>query len=204
MPSNTPSPYRRPWSNTETTALPRSYHVPSIHTMEGIGENLPPMPSPDNGGPRVWAYPRLRMLAVVVVPVMVVVPEGVNGRLDPVADHAFIGLALVRRCRIDQRPARVEEPIRHVDPQRDTGGLPVADGQRRGQLDLLLRVEIRRVREVAAGAAMTEGPRHPNRHAVEPRNFGSLGLVNLELELVIHAGRSVDGNDSLRRRIAER
>src|SRR5256885_1360573 len=34
MPSKTPSPYRRPWSNTETTALPRSYHVPSIHTME--------------------------------------------------------------------------------------------------------------------------------------------------------------------------
>src|SRR3982074_3013496 len=37
MPSNTPSPYRRPWSNTETTASLRSYHVPSIHTMEGIG-----------------------------------------------------------------------------------------------------------------------------------------------------------------------
>src|SRR2546422_1723541 len=40
MPSKTPSPYRRPWSNTETTALPRSYHVPSIHTMEGIVRNL--------------------------------------------------------------------------------------------------------------------------------------------------------------------
>src|SRR6266516_1487291 len=50
MPSCTPSPYKRPWSNTETTALQRSYHVPSIHTMEGIGGNLPPMPSPDNGG----------------------------------------------------------------------------------------------------------------------------------------------------------
>src|SRR5712664_2198888 len=37
MPSNTPSPYSRPWSHTETTALPRSCHVPSIHTMEGIG-----------------------------------------------------------------------------------------------------------------------------------------------------------------------
>src|SRR5205809_4095647 len=50
MPSNTPSPYRRPWSNTETTALPRSYHVPSIHTMEGIAGNLPRMSSADNGG----------------------------------------------------------------------------------------------------------------------------------------------------------
>src|SRR4029077_336875 len=52
MPSNTPSPYRRPWSNTETTALPRSYHVPSIHTMEGIGRNLPPKYPHDNRGRR--------------------------------------------------------------------------------------------------------------------------------------------------------
>src|SRR3989442_7863138 len=50
MPSKPPSPYRRPWSNTETTALLRSYHVPSIHTMEGIGRNLPPMSRRDNGG----------------------------------------------------------------------------------------------------------------------------------------------------------
>src|SRR5213083_2835922 len=50
MPSKTPSPYSRPWSNTETTALPRSYHVPSIHTMEGIGRNLAPISPPDNGG----------------------------------------------------------------------------------------------------------------------------------------------------------
>src|SRR6266550_90593 len=50
MPSKTPSPYSRPWSNTETTAVPRSYHVPSIHTMEGIGRNLAPMSPPDNGG----------------------------------------------------------------------------------------------------------------------------------------------------------
>src|SRR5439155_10647964 len=49
MPSNTPSPYRRPWSHTETTALPRSYHVPSIHTMEGMSGNLPRLPSGQQG-----------------------------------------------------------------------------------------------------------------------------------------------------------
>src|SRR5258705_5450746 len=50
MPSNTPSPYSRPWSNTETTALLRSNHVPSIHTMEGMGGNLPRMLCGDNRG----------------------------------------------------------------------------------------------------------------------------------------------------------
>src|SRR2546425_50687 len=48
MPSKTPSPYNSPWSNTETTALARSYHVPSIQTTEGIAGNLPWMPSHDN------------------------------------------------------------------------------------------------------------------------------------------------------------
>src|SRR2546426_632641 len=50
MPSKTPSPYKSPWSNTETTALARSYHVPSIQTTEGIAGNLPWMPSHDNRG----------------------------------------------------------------------------------------------------------------------------------------------------------
>src|SRR3989442_12628129 len=50
MPSKTPSPYRRPWSNTETTALPRSYHVPSIHTMEGIGGICLLSPAVTTGG----------------------------------------------------------------------------------------------------------------------------------------------------------
>src|SRR5216683_525035 len=32
MPSNTPSPYSRPWSNTDTVAESRSRNFPSIHT----------------------------------------------------------------------------------------------------------------------------------------------------------------------------
>src|SRR6266852_1501834 len=36
MPSNTPSPYSSPWSNTDTLASERSLYVPSIQTMGGI------------------------------------------------------------------------------------------------------------------------------------------------------------------------
>src|SRR5258708_39087057 len=32
MPSNTPSPYSRPWSNTDTVAESRARNFPSIHT----------------------------------------------------------------------------------------------------------------------------------------------------------------------------
>src|SRR5437867_8959179 len=37
MPSKMPSPYRSPWSNTDTLASVRSWYVPSIQTMGGIG-----------------------------------------------------------------------------------------------------------------------------------------------------------------------
>src|SRR2546429_5265683 len=36
IPSKTPSPYSRPWSNTDTLASARSWYVPSIQTMGGI------------------------------------------------------------------------------------------------------------------------------------------------------------------------
>src|SRR5579884_2188544 len=39
MPSNTPSPYRRPWSNTEILASARSWYVPSIQTIGGMGRS---------------------------------------------------------------------------------------------------------------------------------------------------------------------
>src|SRR5437773_10954937 len=37
IPSKTPSPYSSPWSNTDTLALVRSWYVPSIQTMGGMG-----------------------------------------------------------------------------------------------------------------------------------------------------------------------
>src|SRR5882762_2099206 len=171
MPSNTPSPYRRPWSHTETTALPRSCHVPSIHTVEGIGGNLPPMPSPDNRGS---APSKLVVYPVIVVPVVIVIPECVEGRLDPVADHALIRLALVGGRRVHQRrAAHVEEPVRDIHPHRHISGLDIAHRQRDGKLHFLARIEVRGKGKVAASAALTVGPRDPDGDAGEIRIGGN-------------------------------
>src|SRR6266566_1707724 len=43
-------PNRRSRWASRRNKLPPSYHVPSIHTMEGIAGNLPRMSSADNGG----------------------------------------------------------------------------------------------------------------------------------------------------------
>src|SRR5574341_2054741 len=86
---------------------------------------------------------------------MIIVAEGVDGRLNPILDDALIGPALVRRGgAYERRAARIEEPAADVQTQRDVRRDTIAHRERRGQQHLLLRAEIGGEYKIAARARL--------------------------------------------------